>query len=46
MARNKYVWLRRLKRKFPSSQEAWKDIEVNTNYTKRSITPNITGGGN
>lgn len=37
MARNTYKWLRRSKKKFATSQEAWEDIEKNTDYTKRSV---------
>ena len=37
MARNTYQWLRRSKKKFTSSQEAWEDISKLTGYTKRSV---------
>jgi len=37
MAINSYKWLRRSKKKFQSSEEAWEDIMKTSNYTKRSV---------
>ena len=37
MARNTTKWLRRSKKKFSTSQEAWEDISKLTDYTKRSV---------
>jgi hypothetical protein len=37
MARNTSKWLRRSKKKFSNSLEAWADIEKNSTYTKRSV---------
>ena len=37
MAKNTSKWLRRSKKKFSTSQDAWKDIEATTNYTKQSV---------
>lgn len=42
MARNTRIWLRRLKKKFPTSRLAWEDIESTTDYTKRSVRANHT----
>lgn len=37
MAKNTSKWLRRSKKKFLNSQEAWADVENTTDYTKRSV---------
>jgi len=37
MAKNTNKWLRRSKKKFLSSQEAWSDVENTTDNTKRSV---------
>lgn len=42
MARNTYKWLKRSKRKFATSQQAWEDIEKHTRYTRQSVKVNHT----
>ena len=37
MARNTSKWLRRSKKKFLSSQQAWEDIEKTTTYTNKNV---------
>ena len=37
MAKNTSKWLRRSKKKFSTSHDAWVDIEATTNYTKQGV---------